>query len=193
MTIINWKAGLTLAAIGLASPTLGIAHEDEASSNLCNVVLDSSGNAVISGNADVVVHSGTKECPEVETVAVVAEPESTVEAELQFVERNVYFPFDVAELTPDARAEIENAVAESAERQAKRVLVLGHTDLAGPSDYNLNLSAKRAENVEDALIAAGLPTDVIDTEAQGESNPAVETADGVKMRANRRAVIRMEY
>ena len=82
---------------------------------------------------------------------------------------------------------------ELAESAAQRVSVLGHTDRAGPADYNLELSEERAANVEAALIDQGIPAAAIVREAFGERRPAVETADGVAMRANRRANIEIEY
>ncbi len=183
---------LALATVGFWNPAVSTAHEDE-DTRRCNPLLDSSGDAVMEADGDVVEHSGTTACPEVAAAVVVVEKEAAVEPEPVLVERTVYFPFDVADLTPEAEAEIEKTIADQTARQAKRVLVLGHTDRAGPADYNRQLSAERAASVEAALVAEGLPADSIAIEAMGETNPAVETGDGVALPANRRAVIALEY
>jgi outer membrane protein OmpA-like peptidoglycan-associated protein len=65
----------------------------------------------------------------------------------------------------------------------------GHADRAGPEDYNMALSLRRADSVRAALIAGGVPADKITVAGRGESEPAVPTPDGVKEQANRRVVI----
>ena len=69
-------------------------------------------------------------------------------------DRSVNFGFNSAELTPEARKELD-AVAETLKRPniAKLDIVIsGHTDAVGTEDYNLGLSQRRAEAARNYLI-----------------------------------------
>ncbi|WP_425404454.1 OmpA family protein [Hwanghaeella sp.] len=104
----------------------------------------------------------------------------------------IYFDFDDASLTPGAELKIRELTASVAGLDDINVHVEGHADRAGPSDYNKALSEERAENVRNALIANGLPTSKLKrmlTDSEGESDPAVVTADGVREARNRRVEI----
>ncbi len=65
----------------------------------------------------------------------------------------------------------------------------GHTDTAGPAEYNMQLSQRRANAVAGQLTKEGIPSHIITTEAFGETNLAVETPPNTPLQANRRATI----
>ena len=56
-----------------------------------------------------------------------------------------------------------------------RVTVIGKTDRVGAPSDNMILSRQRAEAVRDALVAAGVSADRIDTGWTGEDKPEVVT------------------
>lgn len=60
------------------------------------------------------------------------------------------------------------------------ILVEGHTDSAGPEDYNWGLSQKRAESVTNYLVGHGIDGSRFTTKWYGESQPkeSNETAEG---------------
>jgi OmpA-OmpF porin, OOP family len=66
----------------------------------------------------------------------------------------VYFPFDSAELTPQARLELSalGQALASAELRPYRYLIAGHTDAVGQAGYNQSLSERRAAAVRQFLI-----------------------------------------
>src|SRR5919106_1222287 len=64
-----------------------------------------------------------------------------------------------------------------------------HADTAGPPDYNMELSERRAETIATELARAGIPAQIITTEAYGETQLAVPTPDGTPEQANRRVVV----
>jgi outer membrane protein OmpA-like peptidoglycan-associated protein len=70
-------------------------------------------------------------------------------------------------------------------------VLTGHADRAGPSDYNFGLSRRRADAVKAELVRLGVSSAEITTEAKGESEPLVPTADGVPEAQNRRVEILM--
>lgn len=104
----------------------------------------------------------------------------------------IYFDFDDASLTVGAERKIRILTQRVAGLDDINVHVEGHADRAGPSDYNKALSEERAENVRNALIANGLPTSKLrrmQTDSEGEEDPAVVTGDGVREARNRRVEI----
>jgi len=104
----------------------------------------------------------------------------------QFV---VYFEFNKSDLTPEASAVLDRAVADAAKCNYKTVNVSGNTDTSGSAQYNEGLSASRAQIVADGLTARGVAASLISQEALGESKPAVATQDGVKEPLNRRTEV----
>jgi outer membrane protein OmpA-like peptidoglycan-associated protein len=68
-------------------------------------------------------------------------------------------------------------------------VVNGHTDTAGPPDYNMNLSQERADTVATDLIKAGIPARIVTTKAWGETDLAVPTPDNTPDQANRRVIM----
>lgn len=102
----------------------------------------------------------------------------------------VFFDFDSTAVSSNGKAIIVGAVAAVTETVPQSVVVLGHTDRAGASDYNKALSVRRVESVVAELKAAGLPGDMkVITAGYGEESPRIETADGVRSAGNRRVQI----
>lgn len=101
----------------------------------------------------------------------------------------VYFDFDRSTLTEAGRQAVQEAAGEYRRTGSARVSVNGHTDLSGSDTYNQDLSERRAETVRQELVRVGVPTSAISTVAEGESDPAVQTADGVREARNRRVEI----
>jgi hypothetical protein len=50
------------------------------------------------------------------------------------------------------------------------LVVVGHADVRGPDNYNLQLSERRAELVKDYLVSQGIPEDKIQIRAEGQQN-----------------------
>jgi len=104
----------------------------------------------------------------------------------------VYFDFDRSVIRPDGQVVINNVLADAAKHAPSSVSVTGHADRAGPEDYNMALSLRRADAVRSALVAGGIAADRITVAGRGESEPAVPTPDGVREQRNRRVEIIMQ-
>jgi OOP family OmpA-OmpF porin len=107
-------------------------------------------------------------------------------------EYTVYFDFNRADITPDARPIIQRAASDAKAGNVTRIQVTGHTDRAGPDSYNQRLSERRAAAVKAELVRDGVPADEIVTVGMGEREPAVPTPDGVREPRNRRVVIALQ-
>lgn len=101
----------------------------------------------------------------------------------------VYFAFDRAEITPVARATLDQVIADYRAERPVRIVVAGHTDRAGPASYNVGLSERRARAVANVLVQGGVDQGVLDIQWFGETRPRVPTADGVALAENRRVEI----
>ena len=149
----------------------------------CNVVMETDGDPVrqIPGDAPV-IQNDTFDCPEVAAVEPAA-PAPLPEAGV------IYFDFDKYNLRPDAQAALDDMIFDIKDRQLGGIISAGHTDTAGPPPYNMELSQRRADTVAEALIKAGIPAQIITTEAFGETDLAVPTPDNTPDQANRRVVV----
>ena len=104
----------------------------------------------------------------------------------------VFFEFDSAALTTEARATLDEVVNDAAGYEPAVVIVRGHTDRAGSDAYNQALSQRRAEAVSSYLTSHGIDGGSIAVDWFGETKPMVATDDGLPEQANRRVEIEFE-
>ncbi|SLN62060.1 Outer membrane porin F precursor [Pseudoruegeria aquimaris] len=102
----------------------------------------------------------------------------------------LFFQSGSDRLTPDSSARLE-ALADVLKTEVMAgacLLLVGHSDTAGPEALNMQISRKRAERVREMLLERLGPDRMeIAVEARGESEP-LEGEPGVSPR-NRRVVI----
>lgn len=101
----------------------------------------------------------------------------------------VFFDWDRSNLSSQAENTIAQAANSFKTTGAARVTATGHTDKSGPENYNMALSLRRANTVKDSLVRNGVPAAAIAVIGRGESQPLVQTADGVREPQNRRVEI----
>jgi outer membrane protein OmpA-like peptidoglycan-associated protein len=116
-------------------------------------------------------------------------PQPATPAQAEAAKFLVFFDWDKATLTPEARRIIASAADEYKRTGSTRIVTTGHTDLSGTPQYNLRLSERRAEAVKAELVRLGVPATVITTIGKGEEDPLVPTKDGVREAQNRRVEI----
>jgi outer membrane protein OmpA-like peptidoglycan-associated protein len=101
----------------------------------------------------------------------------------------VFFDFDRADLSAEARGIVREAAASARQQPGVRVVVTGHTDTVGSRAYNQRLSERRALAVKNEMVRGGLDEDEIVTVGRNFADPLVATGPGVREPQNRRAVI----
>jgi outer membrane protein OmpA-like peptidoglycan-associated protein len=101
----------------------------------------------------------------------------------------VFFDFDKADITPEARRVIASAVDTAKRTGPVRITVTGHTDTVGSQTYNQRLSERRAEAVKNEMLRLGMNAADIATIGRSFNDPLVPTGPGVAEAQNRRAVI----
>ena len=101
----------------------------------------------------------------------------------------LYFQSGLTELDPRSRGDLAAATAAGKGISNVDISVVGHADATGSDAYNSALSLKRAQTVRDALVAAGIPSDVIEVDYHGANNPLIPTPRGVPEPRNRRVEV----
>ena len=95
--------------------------------------------------------------------------------------------FGTNDVTLDSRGQmiVKTVASVAASDAATRVTVIGKTDRVGAPAANTALSHRRADQVRDALITAGVAAARIDTSWTGEGSQNVATANDVAERLDR--------
>ncbi len=83
----------------------------------------------------------------------------------------VYFAFDSAKISDDARANLESQALYMKKNPDINVTIQGRCDERGSTEYNLALGALRAGNAAHVLIRNGIEPERIKTISYGKENP----------------------
>ena len=83
----------------------------------------------------------------------------------------ILFEFDSSDLSEGARAALEENAKWLGENDVRTILIEGHTDEQGTSEYNLALGDRRARASKDYLVALGIGEKRIRIITYGEERP----------------------
>jgi OOP family OmpA-OmpF porin len=101
----------------------------------------------------------------------------------------IEFAFDSSLIERQSEPVLAKIANEINNYRPQDVVVSGYTDSRGATDYNVTLSQQRANAVSMILSSRGVPNRIMESNAFGEANQAVQTQDGVALRANRRVIV----
>ena len=89
------------------------------------------------------------------------------------------FEFNKAVLTPEARTKLDSEVVAKLRdlKDVKYIIVNGHADRLGSSEYNQKLSERRAEAVRAYLVAKGVEASKVETLGFGKTLPVKSCPD----------------
>lgn len=104
-------------------------------------------------------------------------------------EKSIRFDFNQAEIKPQYRDVLNRIAGVLMTLKQYSIYVYGYTDDVGTQEYNLKLSARRAEAVRNAFIQAGIKPALITTKGFGKSDPRVKGNSSSARSANRRVEI----
>ncbi len=116
-------------------------------------------------------------------------PDSSASASDTANRLDVFFDLDDFQIRPDQIATIQTDAKFLKEHPDMRIVVEGHCDELGSTEYNLVLGDRRAVEVKAALEKAGIPTSRMRTISYGKELPVCTEADENCWRMNRRAHI----
>ena len=99
----------------------------------------------------------------------------------------VYFEFDQADLSDDARMTLNAKIPVLQANQNLQLRISGHTDSRGSDEYNLALGQRRAAAVKQYLAQQGIADSRMEIVSMGEEQPAVQGENEGAWAQNRRA------
>ncbi len=83
----------------------------------------------------------------------------------------VYFGFDSFSIGANERGKLENVAKWMFDNPSDKLLLAGHTDSRGTTQYNLGLGERRSISVRDYLIGLGVSAARLHTISYGEEKP----------------------
>ncbi|MGI9550089.1 MAG: OmpA family protein [Aurantibacter sp.] len=98
----------------------------------------------------------------------------------------VYFDTNKSDVKGTSATTLDRLAGILIEYPDTNILVEGHTDSAGPDDYNMKLSQQRAESVSDYLAKNGVMVGRLTTKWYGENQPKADNETKEGKAANRR-------
>ena len=99
---------------------------------------------------------------------------------------DVFFDLDESTLRDEARGPLQKNADWMKRWSATRILVEGHCDERGSSEYNLGLGERRAAAVKDYLVSLGIPADRIGVVSKGKESPFCTESNEGCWQQNRR-------
>jgi peptidoglycan-associated lipoprotein len=99
----------------------------------------------------------------------------------------IYFDFDKATIRPGDAKILDANAAWLKSNPNYLLLIEGHCDERGTSDYNLALGDRRAKAASNHLVAQGINSDRITTVSYGEERPACTEKNEACWSKNRRS------
>ncbi|RMF83721.1 MAG: peptidoglycan-associated lipoprotein Pal [Nitrospinota bacterium] len=101
--------------------------------------------------------------------------------------QKVYFEFDKATLTEEAKRTLQENAAWLRQHPEVKVQIEGHCDERGTIEYNLALGDRRAQAVKEYLVSLGIAPTRLVTVSYGEERPVDPGHNETAWAKNRRA------
>lgn len=106
--------------------------------------------------------------------------------------RTIYFDFDSSEIRAESRDVLMAHARYLAANPSTEVVLKGHTDERGTTEYNLALGERRGQAVERYLAVNGVNRQRLETVSYGEERPAMSGSSEDAYAKNRRVEIEYE-
>ena len=100
--------------------------------------------------------------------------------------RDAYFDYDKADIRPDARAALSKTADFLKNYPRFKVVIEGHCDERGSTEYNLALGVRRANAVKEYIVSLGVSADRISTVSFGKEKPFCMESTEACWQQNRR-------
>lgn len=125
-----------------------------------------------------IVQTAADSAPAAAAPAPAPEPAASEQAaaveEAPSLSLSINFDFNSTTIRPDSAQALANLAGalRSPRLQGGKFLIEGHTDAKGRADYNLKLSARRADAVRARLVQLGVPALGLETAGRGSTQLA---------------------
>jgi peptidoglycan-associated lipoprotein len=101
--------------------------------------------------------------------------------------KDIFFDYDKAELSREARATLEQNARWFRQFPAAALVIEGHCDERGTEEYNLALGDRRAQATREYLVQLGVSAEQLEAISLGEERPFAPGHDEASFAQNRRA------
>ncbi|MEN8202551.1 MAG: OmpA family protein [Bacteroidota bacterium] len=151
-----------------------VRKEDDPSSNAINMVIE------LDPDAPLIVEEEAIDSTEEEVVNSTEEESSGVADTVIIIQKaplttglltSIPFEFSKYTLNTEARLEVKILAEFLTDNPETEVLLTGHTDATGPSEFNMLLSMQRVDKVAEYLESKGVQSSRIKVEGKGEDAP----------------------
>ena len=112
---------------------------------------------------------------------------AATDSQKKFETEDIYFNFDEFAVSPDGKKILESKAVFLKAHPKLKVMVEGHCDERGTTEYNLALGEKRAGEVKNFLISLGIDGNRLSVISYGKEKPASSGHNEDAWAKNRRA------
>ena len=172
-------AAVGTAAGGATGAVIGRAAGNTALGAIIGAAVGGASGAVIGRQMD-------KQAEEIKSQVPDAKVERVGEGIVVEFSSNVLFGFDEADLSAEAKANLNKLVTVLNTYPETDIEIQGHTDSKGSESYNQKLSKKRADKVSDYLANQGIANNRLNIQGFGETMPKYSNDDNEGRMRNRR-------
>ena len=123
--------------------------------------------------------------------AAAASPGPTLEEMFTKEVQDAFFDYDKAEIRTDARSALSKTAEFLRSHPQISIMIDGHCDERGSTEYNLPLGDRRSGSAKDFLVAQGVASDRIQTLSYGKERLFCTESNQSCWQQNRRAHFRM--
>jgi peptidoglycan-associated lipoprotein len=99
---------------------------------------------------------------------------------------DVFFDLDQASIRSDAQAPLKANADWMRKWATTQVMLEGHADSRGSSEYNLALGTRRAASVKEYLVSLGVPANRVTVISKGKESPFCQDENEACWQQNRR-------
>jgi peptidoglycan-associated lipoprotein len=123
--------------------------------------------------------------------AAATSPGPTLEEMFTKEVQDAFFDYDKAEIRTDARSALSKTAEFLRSHPQISIMIDGHCDERGSTEYNLALGDRRSHSAKDFLVSQGVASDLIQTVSYGKERPFCTESNESCWQQNRRAHFRM--
>jgi len=146
--------------------------------------------AVVGGAAGAIIgHQMDKQAKELEQNIKGAKVERVGEGIQVTFESGLLYDFDSDVVKPDARTNLRELALSLDKYPDSDLVIIGHTDQVGSSEYNQGLSERRASAAARYLVSEGVSGSRVGTRGLGETEPVQSNDTEAGRAANRRVEV----
>jgi outer membrane protein OmpA-like peptidoglycan-associated protein len=184
LTLSGCSSNLRTGALGgaAAGAVIGGVASGSARGAIIGAAIGGAAGAAIGGIMDAQAEDLQDKLPNAQVVRVGEGIHITFDS-------GILFDVNGSTLRVEAQQNLRDLTASLEDYDGTDLLVVGHTDSTGASDYNHTLSERRADAARNFLVGSGLESERVTAVGRGEDEPAAtnDTAEG--RQENRRVEI----